>query len=261
MDNSVKWLFGQSQSRGAGHVEDALSAYLDGALPAAERAAVEAHLAACPACRTALAELRATQALLRAAPRPAPPRSFALTPAQAEALRSGRTRPAAARPATPRLAIGLRVAAAAVFVLFATVLGSDLRGSARLATETTRSQAPAPAAAKLPHPEATAGGPAAAALAPATPSAAANAAGAASDVSATPPPLGGMAVQGLPQAVGTGTPEAAAPPALAPLAVPSGAPPEPPEVPGMPLWPWEVGLGVLAVALLAASLVVARRGP
>jgi len=40
------------------HVEDELIAYLDGELDAAERARVEAHLARCPACAAALAELR-----------------------------------------------------------------------------------------------------------------------------------------------------------------------------------------------------------
>ncbi len=40
------------------HVEDELIAYLDGELGATERAKVEAHLARCPACATALEELR-----------------------------------------------------------------------------------------------------------------------------------------------------------------------------------------------------------
>jgi anti-sigma factor RsiW len=39
---------------------DAFSAYLDGELAADERAAVEAHLAACAACRTELERFRAT---------------------------------------------------------------------------------------------------------------------------------------------------------------------------------------------------------
>jgi len=40
------------------HVEDELIAYLDGELDATDRARVEAHLAQCPACAAALAELR-----------------------------------------------------------------------------------------------------------------------------------------------------------------------------------------------------------
>jgi len=42
----------------ANHIEDQLLAYLDGELSATERARVEAHLARCPACSTALEELR-----------------------------------------------------------------------------------------------------------------------------------------------------------------------------------------------------------
>jgi anti-sigma factor RsiW len=55
-----------------------LSAYLDGALAPAERAALESHLADCPACQGELADLRALRALLRAMPAPALPRSFLL---------------------------------------------------------------------------------------------------------------------------------------------------------------------------------------
>ncbi|MGH7629297.1 MAG: anti-sigma factor family protein, partial [Gemmatimonadales bacterium] len=48
-----------------------LSEYLDGDLTAAERAALERHLAACPACSTTLAEL--TRVVMRARALPAPP--------------------------------------------------------------------------------------------------------------------------------------------------------------------------------------------
>jgi hypothetical protein len=60
-----------------------LSAYLDGALTPAERAALEARLQADAALRRDLDGLRQTVALVRALPRLAAPRSFALTPAQA----------------------------------------------------------------------------------------------------------------------------------------------------------------------------------
>jgi anti-sigma factor RsiW len=60
-----------------------LSAYLDDALSEAERRALEARLHAEPGLQTALDQLRATQAVLRAAPQLAPPRDFRLTPAQA----------------------------------------------------------------------------------------------------------------------------------------------------------------------------------
>lgn len=63
------------------HVDEGtLHAYLDGALPSSERAAVEAHLAQCTTCRAALAESRAllerASALLgsaRPVERPVPP--------------------------------------------------------------------------------------------------------------------------------------------------------------------------------------------
>lgn len=47
----------------------ALSAYLDGELDAGERALVDAHLSACPACAQELGELRFAKARLAAAPR------------------------------------------------------------------------------------------------------------------------------------------------------------------------------------------------
>ncbi|HEX8733662.1 MAG TPA: zf-HC2 domain-containing protein [Ktedonobacterales bacterium] len=55
-----------------------LSAYLDGALSADERAELAAHLPGCAECRRELAALRQTKALLSALPVPTPPRSFAL---------------------------------------------------------------------------------------------------------------------------------------------------------------------------------------
>ncbi len=58
-----------------------LSAYVDRALPPAERRAVEARLARDPAWQAALAELRALRAALRNLPTPSRPRSFVLSPA------------------------------------------------------------------------------------------------------------------------------------------------------------------------------------
>ena len=58
-----------------------LSAYVDRALPPAERRAVEARLARDPAWQAALAELRALRAALRNLPTPPRPRSFVLSPA------------------------------------------------------------------------------------------------------------------------------------------------------------------------------------
>ncbi len=55
-----------------------LSAYLDGELSPAERAALERHLPTCAQCQTELAALRRVRATLAALPSPALPRSFAL---------------------------------------------------------------------------------------------------------------------------------------------------------------------------------------
>src|SRR5574340_1228440 len=73
-----------------------LSAYLDGALSADERAELEAHLPGCAECQRELAALRQTKALLGALPVPTPPRSFAL-PTTLRPL-------PARRPAPPRWA-------------------------------------------------------------------------------------------------------------------------------------------------------------
>ncbi len=59
-----------------------LSAYLDGELAATARAELESRLAAEPALRTAVEGLQGTVALLKAAPRVAPPRNFTLDPAK-----------------------------------------------------------------------------------------------------------------------------------------------------------------------------------
>lgn len=72
---------------GGEHVITVLSAYIDGALEAAERDSVRAHLAGCDACRAEHAELVATRAMLRAVPAMQAPRSFTLTPEMARKVR------------------------------------------------------------------------------------------------------------------------------------------------------------------------------
>jgi hypothetical protein len=62
------------------HIEDRLSAYLDGELPAPDRAAVEAHLAECPECSAHLAELAAVDSATRALPIEAPEGYFEAFP-------------------------------------------------------------------------------------------------------------------------------------------------------------------------------------
>ncbi|GAC1389469.1 MAG: hypothetical protein NVSMB38_03790 [Ktedonobacteraceae bacterium] len=59
-----------------------LSAFIDGQLSSEEQAQSETHLHDCKICQRQLAELRQTVELLRALPRPALPRSFALPTAE-----------------------------------------------------------------------------------------------------------------------------------------------------------------------------------
>lgn len=60
-------------TRRASHVDDELTAFLDGALDPERRAAVEGHLAACAGCRAERDELARTLATLSALPPPPPP--------------------------------------------------------------------------------------------------------------------------------------------------------------------------------------------
>lgn len=70
--------------------DELLSAWLDGRVSSAERAVVEAAIAADPTARAQAADLRATVALLRGLPQPAPRRTFILTPEQGAAIRPAR---------------------------------------------------------------------------------------------------------------------------------------------------------------------------
>lgn len=117
---------GRNRRAGASeHLSDeVLSAYLDreaGLAPAAY-ARAEAHLAACPTCRQALHELRATIALLGDLPQLAPRRGFVLTPE----LAAGDAR--RGRVTSPRLpwVWPVRWASALVTLLFAITVGLDV---------------------------------------------------------------------------------------------------------------------------------------
>lgn len=95
------------------HPHAELSAYIDGALDPAARAAVDGHLVACAVCRAHVAQLRATAALLHALPDPIPARRLVprlATPAWLAPLRTLMT-----------LASG-----AAVFLFMASALVSNI---------------------------------------------------------------------------------------------------------------------------------------
>lgn len=92
-----------------------LSAYLDGEVRGRARDALAAHLAGCAACRAAYDELAAAKAALAALPRPAPPRSFRLSPQAAERLRP-----------TPQPHRAIAFAPAAALTLFLALLAVDL---------------------------------------------------------------------------------------------------------------------------------------
>jgi anti-sigma factor RsiW len=94
--------------------DDELSAFVDGMLPAARRAAVTSHAEACEVCRQKLGELRSVKAVLAAMPQAATRRSFALTSEQAA------TRPAAPAPrSAPRYALAPAIAMSVLVMLLA----------------------------------------------------------------------------------------------------------------------------------------------
>jgi hypothetical protein len=100
-----------------------LSSYVDGQLTAGDKAQLEEHLVDCDACRHEIDELRSAISAVGGLPDVEPPRSFTLTPAMLE--RGSRTRPV---EPVPPVAVGMRLAGAAVAVVLAVVLVGDLGG-------------------------------------------------------------------------------------------------------------------------------------
>ena len=66
----------------SGHESGRLCAYIDGELPPGERTEVEAHLAACPACATLLADMTAVDAAATSLPAEAPQGYFDAFPSR-----------------------------------------------------------------------------------------------------------------------------------------------------------------------------------
>ena len=122
----------------SGHEGERLCAYLDGELPPGERAEVEAHLAACPACATLLADMTAVDAAAASLPAEAPEGYFDAFPSRVMA-RLGAASMAPAR--TRRLPAWTWAAAAALLL-------------AVVAPLTLREPAPGPGLATPPGPSA-----------------------------------------------------------------------------------------------------------
>ncbi len=101
------------------HPDDALAAYALGVLEPGEARAIEDHLAACPACRAALARNEDVVGALGTFAEPVPP-DPALRAALLDGIRTAEPRQAAATPRRPRmLALGLGIAATAALVTIA----------------------------------------------------------------------------------------------------------------------------------------------
>ena len=134
----------------SGHPGELLSAFLDGELSAADRAAVEGHLRECAACAHELEELAAVDAFARELPVTAPAGYFEELP--------GRVRARVRRPArVPRLAVWAAAAAAAVMAVTVTPLLMQRERSVTAPAAQSAPYAPAAGAAPpstVPPPEA-----------------------------------------------------------------------------------------------------------
>lgn len=97
----------------SGHERERLSAYIDRELPPGERAAVEAHLAACPECAALLAELAAADEAAASLPAEAPDGYFEAFPGRVRARLEARR---AAVPPARRVPVWTWAAAAALLL-------------------------------------------------------------------------------------------------------------------------------------------------
>ena len=111
----LDWFSGRKKKNIDGQ-QEALSAYIDGELPARGQAQLERELAQDPALRAELDELRRTAQMLHSLPTVAIPRSFALDPAV-----YGRV-----RPRRFHLYPVMRAATVLATLLFVVFFSSDL---------------------------------------------------------------------------------------------------------------------------------------
>jgi hypothetical protein len=276
-------IFRLLKSARPGVTEERLSAYVDGALEAPERARLEALVSGSPAFRARQAGLVATVEALRSADPVRAPRSFALTPAMAY----GPARPIPRRGVSPLVpAVAAAAAALAVGVLLIGNATGSLRQSARpavpAATSAELALGPTPAAgvtgAEFPSaPKRVAGAPETGAEAPAAPTVADGAFGIAAAGEAGDLKAEAMPGEGADPPQATSAPvEAAATEPVTVVAAPE-LPPAPAEPPGpkvppatgeagerrgvveLPLWQLEIALGVLAIALAGLAAIAAMR--
>jgi|GEM_PF-5522668 len=137
---------------GDGHVLDALSVYVDGAMEPDEQEQVRAHIAQCEDCRAEYLEMRATKQMLAALPTIAPPRAFTLTQEMVAPRASFWQRIFAPRYA-PRFATGSALA----FGLLVLILVSDLGLMGRNSANAPAAFVPGPVSeAKFVEPDSTA---------------------------------------------------------------------------------------------------------
>lgn len=98
------------------HLDELLSAYLDGEVSAEERSCVVRHLETCPACRDDLAALHAARSMVRSLPTLEPPAGLIPTDGQVAVVvplrRRRRTWAAAVAAAVTALTIGIATAMA-----------------------------------------------------------------------------------------------------------------------------------------------------
>lgn len=106
--------------RGHGRFLGMLSDFIDGELDPGARAALEEHLAACPACSEELESLRATVLMLRRMPEVEAPRSFRLAPTSV-----AETPPP---PEKPVFLWAMRVSTAVAVVAFTVMVAGNVSG-------------------------------------------------------------------------------------------------------------------------------------
>ena len=113
-----------TRSSVGGHIsQEMVSVFLDGALSTKEMSQVDLHMASCEVCAQKADELRSVISVLRAMPTVPAPRSFAIpVPARAWV-------PEPSRPWwSPAPLMGLRAAAAGAAIALAIVLAGDISG-------------------------------------------------------------------------------------------------------------------------------------